>query len=86
MKNNIIVKDYQSILNIHDTQIAIKIVKDTFEDKLAEALELTRVTAPLFVAYIISQEYIYVKTYGKNSRVRARVSGKQQHSILSAWI
>ena len=49
MKNNIIVKDYQSILNIHDTQIAIKIVKDTFEDKLAEALELTRVTAPLFV-------------------------------------
>ena len=33
MKNNIIVKDYKSILNIHDTQIAIKLVKDTFEDK-----------------------------------------------------
>lgn len=49
MKNNIIVKNYKSILNIHDTQIAIKLVKDTFEDKLAEALELTRVTAPLFV-------------------------------------
>ena len=49
MKNNIIVTNYNSILNIHDTQIAIKLVKDTFEDKLAEALELTRVTAPLFV-------------------------------------
>ena len=48
-KNNIIVKDYESILDIHDTQIAIKLVKDTFEDKLAKALELTRVTAPLFV-------------------------------------
>lgn len=49
MKNNIIVKNYKSLLNIHDTQIAIKLVKDTFEDKLAEALGLTRVTAPLFV-------------------------------------
>ena len=49
MKNNIILKDYQSILSIHDTQIAIKLVKDTFEEKLQETLELTRVTAPLFV-------------------------------------
>ena len=49
MKNNIVVKNYESILDIHDTQIAIKLVKDTFEDKLADALELTRVTDPLFV-------------------------------------
>ena len=49
MKNNIVVENYESILSIHDTQIAIKLVKDTFEAKLAEALELTRVTAPLFV-------------------------------------
>lgn len=49
MKNNIFVKDYKSILDIHDTQIAIKLVKDTFEDKLSEKLKLTRVTAPLFV-------------------------------------
>lgn len=49
MKNNIFIEGYQSILNIHDTQIAIKLVKDTFEDKLAEKLNLTRVTAPLFV-------------------------------------
>ena len=49
MKNNIIVKDYKSILSIHDTQIAIKLVKDTFETKLQKALDLTRVTAPLFV-------------------------------------
>lgn len=49
MKKNIFVKDYNSILDIKDTQIAIKLVKDTFEDKLAEKLELTRVSAPLFV-------------------------------------
>ena len=49
MKNNLVVENYESILSIHDTQIAIKLVKDTFEAKLAEALELTRVTAPLFV-------------------------------------
>lgn len=49
MKNNIIVENYESLLDIHDTQIAIKLVKDTFENKLQEALELTRVTAPLFV-------------------------------------
>ena len=49
MKKNIIVKDYKSILNVHDTQIAIKLVKDTFEDKLSQKLDLIRVTAPLFV-------------------------------------
>jgi aspartate--ammonia ligase len=49
MKNNIIVKNYNSILNIHDTQIAIKLVKDTFENELSKVLDLTRVTAPLFV-------------------------------------
>ncbi len=49
MKNNIIVKDYKSILNLIDTEITIKLVKDTFERKLAEELGLIRVSAPLFV-------------------------------------
>ena len=49
MKNNIFVEGYQSILNVHDTQLAIKLVKDTFEKKLSKKLELDRVTAPLFV-------------------------------------
>lgn len=32
-----------------ETEIAIKLVKDTFERRLAQALNLTRVSAPLFV-------------------------------------
>lgn len=41
--------DYHNKLSILDTEIAIKLVKDTFERKLAENLNLTRVSAPLFV-------------------------------------
>ncbi len=40
---------YQSVLNLLDTEIAIKFIKDTFERELAKALNLTRVSAPLFV-------------------------------------
>jgi len=49
MKNNIVVKNYKSILSQKETQIAIKLVKDTFERKLAEKLDLIRVSAPIFV-------------------------------------
>ena len=40
---------YKSILGIKDTQIAIKFCKDYFERELAATLNLTRVSAPLFV-------------------------------------
>ena len=40
---------YKSILNEHDTEHAIKLVKDTFQQQLAGMLKLRRVTAPLFV-------------------------------------
>ena len=40
---------YTSILNVKDTQIAIKDCKDYFERELAASLNLTRVSAPLFV-------------------------------------
>ena len=42
-------KDYQSELNLHDTQIAIKTVKDFFQNLLSLSLNLSRVSAPLFV-------------------------------------
>lgn len=42
-------KNYQPLLNVLDTEIAIKLVKDTFENKLRETLNLIRVSAPLFV-------------------------------------
>ena len=40
---------YHSDLNLHDTQVAIKTVKDFFQQSLAEQLYLLRVSAPLFV-------------------------------------
>ena len=42
--------EYKSTLNLLDTEIAIKFVKDEFEKALAKSLNLTRVSAPLFVA------------------------------------
>jgi len=48
-KTLIIPKDYTSPLTVHQTEIAIKQVKDFFQEGLAAALNLRRVTAPLFV-------------------------------------
>lgn len=49
MEHLTIPKDYHSELNLHDTQIAIKTVKDFFQNLLASRLNLSRVSAPLFV-------------------------------------
>lgn len=40
---------YKPLLDIRQTQVAIKKVKDFFERDLAIQLNLTRVSAPLFV-------------------------------------
>ena len=45
----IIPKDYNPALNLRDTEIAIKLVKDFFETELARQLNLTRVSAPIMV-------------------------------------
>ena len=49
MEHLYIPKDYQSQLSLYDTQVAIKTVKDFFQQSLAEQLYLLRVSAPLFV-------------------------------------
>lgn len=49
MKNLVIPKGYQPKLSIYETEIAIKKLKDFFERNLAEVLDLTRISAPLFV-------------------------------------
>ena len=49
MSKMILPKGYKSELNLYDTQIAIKTVKDFFQTLLAERLHLLRVSAPLFV-------------------------------------
>ncbi len=48
-KRLIIPKDYKTTLDIRETEIGIKKIKDYFEDQLAEKLNLIRVSAPLFV-------------------------------------
>lgn len=45
----IIPEGYRPALSIRETEIAIKETKDLFEKTLAQALNLTRVSAPLFV-------------------------------------
>ena len=40
---------YRSALDLHDTQVGIKTVKDFFQGLLARRLNLLRVSAPLFV-------------------------------------
>ncbi len=49
MSNFTLPKNYHSELNLYETQIAIKTVKDFFQTLLAERLHLLRVSAPLLV-------------------------------------
>ncbi len=49
MEHLYIPKGYTSELTLYDTQVAIKTVKDFFQQTLAEQLYLLRVSAPLFV-------------------------------------
>ena len=49
MTSLIIPKGYHEPLSIRETEKAIKLIKDSFEVELSKALNLTRVSAPLFV-------------------------------------
>ncbi len=49
MKNQIIPKGYKSILNLRETEKAIKLIKDFFQVALASELNLQRISAPKFV-------------------------------------
>lgn len=49
MSKTYIPRGYQSTLGLYDTQTAIGLLKRTFEERLCLALNLKRVSAPLFV-------------------------------------
>lgn len=49
MSKIIIPKGYQAKLDLIETEKAIKLIKDTFQIELANQLQLTRVSAPLFL-------------------------------------
>ena len=48
-EKSIILDSYMPVLDMRETEKAIKMIKDFFEDNLADTLNLNRVTAPLFV-------------------------------------
>ena len=45
----IIPENYKSNLNGRETEKAIKFIKDTFQHEIISALNLQRISAPLFV-------------------------------------
>ncbi|WP_113674124.1 aspartate--ammonia ligase [Vallitalea guaymasensis] len=49
MKRLMIIEDYESKMSLMETEIAVKQTKDFFENSLSKVLNLTRVSAPLFV-------------------------------------
>lgn len=49
MEHLIIPEKYAPAIDLRETQVAIKIIKDFFQRELARQLNLTRVSAPLFV-------------------------------------
>jgi aspartate--ammonia ligase len=49
VSNLVVPEGYRSVLSVYDTQTAISGIKRLFEDNLSQALNLRRVSAPLFV-------------------------------------
>lgn len=47
--NVIVPKDYNPVLNVRQTQEAIKYIRDTFQHEFGKELSLLRISAPLFV-------------------------------------
>ena len=64
MSKLFIPEGYTPALDVYDTQKAISFIKQTFQSRLASALHLKRVTAPLFVA--------------ENSGLNDNLSGKER--------
>ena len=50
MSKTFIPEGYKSTLGIYDTQVAIGLLRSNFQENLCNALNLKRVTAPLFVS------------------------------------
>ena len=78
-------ENYVSHLNLRETELAIKKVKDFFERDLAIELNLTRVSAPLFVD---SENGLNDNLSGKESTVSFDVfSGKTFEIVhsLAKW-
>ena len=81
MEHLIVPAGYEPAIDLRETQIAIKIIKDFFQRELAKQLHLTRVSAPLFLSLIhislpgflafdITINYVYLIPSCQDSRAR----------------
>lgn len=66
------IQEYKPLLDLHATQEAIPFIKRDFETHLAEALHLTRVSAPLFVA---ASSGLNDGLSGKEKAISFRING-----------
>jgi len=83
----ILPKDYNALLDLKQTEQAIKLIKDFFQQSLSSELRLRRVTAPLFV---LAGRGINDNLSGKESPVNFRIKDMddQQAEIvhsLAKW-
>ena len=71
---------YHSDLNLHDTQVAIKTVKDFFQQTLSQKLNLLRVSAPIFV----SPSSVWTRRGGENDKALSCrcISGEKNHLLV----
>lgn len=83
----VIPKEYRSKLNIKETEIAIKDIKDYFENMLSKDMNLVRVSAPLFV---YSETGLNDNLNGVERPVSFTIKGDNQRSVeivhsLAKW-
>ena len=77
MSSIIIPKNYDPKYGIMETEIAIKVVKDCFEKELSKALDLTRISAPMFVR----------KAAGINDNLNCAFTCKMEKNRIEAiWL
>ena len=74
MAKTVIPEGYAPSLNLYDTQKAIGLLNRLFEDTLAGALNLRRVSAPLFVEASASERWS--APFG--ARIPARRASRRQ--------
>ena len=75
---------YESILGVYDTQKGIEKLRHHFQDSLSEALDLTRVSAPLFV---FAETGLNDNLNGTEEAVSFSVLGKRAEVVhsLAKW-
>ena len=79
-KNNLMIpQGYNSSLDIRETEMAIKFIKNTFQDKLAEELNLARISAPILV---LSKTGINDYLTGRERPIKFNISNMNEEAEI----